>query len=130
MLTTFVEQWIDFFRRSTVLHKRNKVLIKKKDLTDDIELLDHQPLSKVIEYFIDQQNKCTKEYPDYEHIITIEPYGYDGAFEIVLNIFQEESDEEYEARIKAIELQQQKAEAKKLEKERKIYEQLKKKFGE
>jgi len=47
----------------------------------------------------------------------------------VLNIFQEESDEEYEARIKAIELQQQKAEAKKLEEERKIYEQLKKKFG-
>ena len=113
-----------------MLHKRNKVLIKKKDLTDDIELLDHQPLSKVIEYFIDQQNKCTEKYPDHEHIITIEPYGYDGAFEIVLNIFQEESDEEYEARIKAIELQQQKAEAKKLEKERKIYEQLKKKFGE
>jgi len=55
-----------------VLHKRNKVLIKKKDLTDDIELLDHQPLSKVIEYFIDQQNECKEEYPDYEHIITIE----------------------------------------------------------
>ena len=113
-----------------MLHKRNKFLIKKKDLTDDIELLDHQPLSKVIEYFIDQQNKCTEEYPDYEHIITIEPYGYDGAFEIVLNFFQEESDEDYEARVKAIELHQQKAEAKKLEKERKVYEQLKKKFGD
>ena len=113
-----------------MLHKRNKFLVKKREITNDIQLLDHQPLSKVIEYFIDQQNKCTEKYPDHEYIITIDPYGYDGAFEIVLNIFQEESDEEYEARIKAIELQQQKAEAKKLEKERKIYEQLKKKFGE
>ena len=48
----------------------------------------------------------------------------------MLNFFQEESDEDYEARVKAIELHQQKAEAKKLEKERKVYEQLKKKFGD
>lgn len=60
-------------------------------------------------------------------------YGYDGAFDLYLDSFRLETEEEYELRLKKESTKRavaSLAEKKKLEKERIEYERLKKKFGD
>lgn len=62
----------------------------------------------------------------------VQSYGYDGGVEVVILETRPETDREYDKRIKAEQKEQERmkaAKAKSVEKERKEYERLKKKFG-
>ncbi len=61
--------------------------------------------------------------------IQCEPIGYDGAVEYYLYKHRQETDEEYEARMKRLQKQKEK-EQKEREKRRQQYEALKKEFGD
>lgn len=106
--------------------KRKQVLIKqhKVDLID----FDGETLDDVVSFFSNLRDEYREEYPDVSTTIAIDHYGYDGYFEFSINLLQKESDESYNARLEEFEKIRQKDEAKRIEKERKLYEQLKKKY--
>jgi hypothetical protein len=60
----------------------------------------------------------------------VEWYGYDGGFEVYLNHYRWETDEEMEQRIARESQATMKKAAKKEERERREYERLRAKFGE
>lgn len=109
-------------------YKREKVLVDRNEIIFD--QFDQKSLDDFIWFFTNLRDLIRKDYPDHTYTISVEPYGYDGAFEVYFNVFDEESDETYNKRVKKLEQAQRQADAKKLEKERKLYEQLKKKFGD
>lgn len=107
-------------------YARERILIKKEAI--DFEQFDNKTLSEFIEYFTELKKSYNAEFPDYEPTVTIYHYGYDGGADFVLNVHKPESDDAYKARVAKLEYAAKIAEDKVLEKERKTYELLKKKF--
>ena len=109
-------------------YARERILIKKESI--DFEQFDNKTLSEFIDYFTELRKSYAIEFSCNEPIITIYHYGYDGGADFVLNVYEKESDEAYKARVAKLEYTNKIAEEKILEKERKVYELLKKKFGD
>lgn len=109
-------------------YDRERILIKKD--TIDLEQFDNKTLTEFINYFNDIRESYRNEFPNIEPTIIIYNYGYDGGSELVVYIYDKESDEVYNARIAKLEYADKIAAEKILEKERKVYELLKKKFGD
>ena len=109
-------------------YDRERILVKKD--TIDLEQFDNKTLKEFINYFNDLRESYRNEFPNIEPTLTIYHYGYDGGSDLLVNIYDKESDEVYRARVAKLEYNNKIAEEKTLEKERKVYELLKKKFGD
>ena len=107
-------------------YDRERTLIKNEAI--DFEQFDNKTLSEFIEYFTELKKSYDAKFPDYEPTVTIYHYGYDGGADFVLNVYKPESDEAYKARVAKLEYAAKIAEDKILEKDRKMYELLKKKL--
>lgn len=107
-------------------YAREQISIKTE--TIDFDEFENKTLSEFIDHFNSLRESYKHEFPDNEPIIKISHYGYDGYYEFVLNVYKDESDESYNTRVAKLEYAAKMAEDKILEKERKMYELLRKKF--
>lgn len=107
-------------------YARERILINKEVI--DFEQFDNKTLSEFIDYFIELKKSYAIEFSCNEPILDIYRYGCDGGYDFVLNVFEDESDESFKARVAKMEYAAKMTEDKILEKERKLYELLKQKF--
>lgn len=107
-------------------YERKRILVKSEPI--NFFELDNKNLSEIIEYFNDLRESYNSEFSTNEPVLSVKYYGYDGAHDDNLNVYEDEPDEDYEVRVRELESIRKNIEVRKRAKERKVYEELKKKF--
>lgn len=88
---------------------------------------------KNFEEIIENLEKFSLTFVDDDYVTFIDTIGYDGREELIVKVFREESDKEYERRLKKEEtarVQEEKRNKKIEQRERTLYKKLQKKYGE
>ena len=103
---------------------RKEILIKRYKI--DFDEFDNKPLSEFIAHFIDLREACLRDFSKNEPKVNVFYYsdGYNSGYEVNVEIYDFESDDDYTARLNKLEQQK----ITELTKERKEYERLKRKF--